>query len=225
MQIFRKLAAFCTAFFFAFSLGVAHAASPEKAAAQTTPTPLKENVTSSKEEILNTILPDGTGTVVHIFTDETGKKFYTIQTPAGNTFYLIIDFTKEAENVYFLDAVREKDLLALAEQTGESVEVTVTPDKNDNVTYEPSSATEQVEAAEKNNGNMFSMIMVIIVVLAGIGAGIYFKIFRKRKESAITNLAEYEPEENYEENIKQEANDEEYISESEDNQSWDDNDI
>lgn len=69
------------------------------------------------------------------------------------------------------------------------------------------------------------MIMVIIVVLAGIGAGIYFKIFRKRKESAITNLAEYEPEENYEENIKQEANDEEYISESEDNQSWDDNDI
>lgn len=58
--------------------------------------------------------PGGTGTVVE-HTDEEGKEFYTIMTADENVFYLVIDRQRETENVYFLNAVTEADLLPLAE--------------------------------------------------------------------------------------------------------------
>ena len=58
--------------------------------------------------------PGGTGTVVEQ-TDEGGKEFYTIMTADENVFYLVIDRQRETENVYFLNAVTEADLLPLAE--------------------------------------------------------------------------------------------------------------
>jgi len=63
----------------------------------------------------NPFTPAGTGTVIDNATDADGKEFYTIMTPSENVFYLIIDRQRETENVYFLNAVTEKDLLALAE--------------------------------------------------------------------------------------------------------------
>lgn len=57
--------------------------------------------------------PGGTGTVVEQ-TDEDGKEFYTIMTADENVFYLVIDRQRETENVYFLNAVTEADLLPLA---------------------------------------------------------------------------------------------------------------
>jgi hypothetical protein len=70
----------------------------------------------SGTEYTTIFTPDGTGTIVDSATDKDGKQFYTITTPAGNTFYLIIDLERDSDNVYFLDAVMEKDLMALAEQ-------------------------------------------------------------------------------------------------------------
>ena len=58
--------------------------------------------------------PGGTGTVVEQ-TDEEGKEFYTIMTADENVFYLVIDSQRETENVYFLNAVTEADLLPLVE--------------------------------------------------------------------------------------------------------------
>lgn len=58
--------------------------------------------------------PGGTGIVVEQ-TDEEGKEFYTIMTADENVFYLVIDRHRETENVYFLNAVTEADLLPLAE--------------------------------------------------------------------------------------------------------------
>lgn len=49
--------------------------------------------------------------------DEQGKEFYTIMTPDENVFYLIIDKQRDSENVYFLNAVTESDLMALAQKT------------------------------------------------------------------------------------------------------------
>ena len=66
------------------------------------------------------LTPDGQATVVDNATGEDGKEFYTIVTPAENVFYLIIDKQRETENVYFLNAVTESDLLALAEKDGET---------------------------------------------------------------------------------------------------------
>ena len=68
----------------------------------------------------NPFTPAGTGTVIDNATDADGKEFYTIMTPNENVFYLIIDRQRETENVYFLNAVTEQDLMALAEVSGDS---------------------------------------------------------------------------------------------------------
>ena len=61
------------------------------------------------------LTPDGQGTVMDNVSDADGKEFFTITTPAENVFYLVIDRERDGENVYFLNAVTEADLLALAE--------------------------------------------------------------------------------------------------------------
>lgn len=58
--------------------------------------------------------PGGQATVVDEATGEDGKLFYTFSTPEGNVFYLVIDSQRDSDNVYFLNAVTEQDLLALA---------------------------------------------------------------------------------------------------------------
>lgn len=65
--------------------------------------------------------PEGQASVVDHATDGDGKEFYTFSTPEGNVFYLVIDSQRESDNVYFLNAVTEADLMALAENgSGES---------------------------------------------------------------------------------------------------------
>ena len=77
----------------------------------------------------NPFTPDGTGTVVDKATDKDGKEFYTNTTPDENIFFLVIDNQKSSENVYFLNAVTETDLLPLAEKDseGEAVKPQTTP--------------------------------------------------------------------------------------------------
>ena len=53
----------------------------------------------------------------------TNKQFITIQTKAGNTFYIVIDYDapideeEEQYQTYFLNMVDEDDLLALMDET------------------------------------------------------------------------------------------------------------
>ena len=75
--------------------------------------------TEAQPETQNPFSTDGTGTVVDNATDEDGKEFYTITTPDENIFYLVIDKQKTTDNVYFLNAVTEADLLPLAEKSEE----------------------------------------------------------------------------------------------------------
>lgn len=67
--------------------------------------------------------PEGQASVVDHATDGDGKEFYTFSTPEGNVFYLVIDRQRDSDNVYFLNAVTEADLMALAE--GGSVESSI----------------------------------------------------------------------------------------------------
>ena len=79
--------------------------------------PAEEAPTETAEETTaRPFTPEGTGTVVDNATDGDGKEFFTITTPSENVFYLIIDRQRDGQNVYFLNAVTEKDLLALAEK-------------------------------------------------------------------------------------------------------------
>ena len=132
--------------------------------------------------------PEGTGTVVDIATDEDGKLFYTIVTPAGNVFYLVIDLARtDGNNVYFLNAVTEADLAALAETDGSTTgnesaiptpepEPTPTPDPEPEPTPEPE--------PEEKGGGMGTIFLVLLAVAAIGGAGWYFKIYKPKQEAA-----------------------------------------
>jgi hypothetical protein len=71
--------------------------------------------------------PDGQASVVDRLYEYDGKEFYTFKTPAGNVFYLIIDHSRDKDNVYFLSAVNEAALIALAEKAGVTVSESVIP--------------------------------------------------------------------------------------------------
>jgi len=132
----------------------------------------------------NPFTPAGTGTVIDNATDADGKEFYTIMTPNENVFYLIIDRQRETENVYFLNAVTEQDLMALAEVSGDSgtsaiPDTTPVPEPTPEPTPEPAP-----EPEPEKGGNMGMMVVVVLVVLAGGGAAYYFKIYKPKQEQA-----------------------------------------
>lgn len=164
----------------AFS-SAAYAASEEAASAPTatsTPSP-------------NPFTPDGTGTVLDNATDEDGKEFFSIITPNEHVFYLIIDRQRNTENVYFLDAVTEKDLLALVETTedAESIISSPTPEP----TPEPTPQPEQKSVPEsQNNTGGIVAIVLTVAVIAG-GAFLFFQL-RKPKQSVKgkSDLNEYD---------------------------------
>lgn len=150
----------------------------------------------------NPFTPEGTGTVLDNATDEDGKEFFTIMTPSENVFYLVIDRQRETENVYFLNAVTEQDLMALAEvsegtgETGASAIPEPTPEPEPAPEPEPEPTP---EPEPEKGGNMCMVVVVVLVVLAGGGAAYYFKIYRPKQEQADTHedydeYGEYEAE-------------------------------
>jgi len=189
MRKFRKLAALCAAFVLMLSFStVAYAGGGEEI-------PEEPAVTESAVEEANPFTPAGTGTVIDNATDGDGKEFYTIMTPNENVFYLIIDRQREAENVYFLNAVTERDLLALAEQSGDEVEnVSAIPDAPTTSDPEPEPTPEPEPEPEKSGGS--GIIIVVLIVLIAGGAGYYFKIYRPKHQQADTG-DEYEAGEDY----------------------------
>ena len=184
----KRMAALCAAFFMAVSL-CSTAVHAEEAPAGSASSVPESSAPAGAD------LPSGTGTVKEVYTDEDGRKFYTVQTPAGNTFYLIIDFTQQTENVYFLDAVAEKDLLALIEQAGGTVtdgtESTPDEEAGDAPVSEQPGEEAAGQAEEENSSGLFSMILVAAVVVIGGGAALYFKVIRKKRGNPSTH-EEYE---------------------------------
>ena len=131
--------------------------------------------------------PPGTGTVVDNVTNEDGKEFFTITSAAGNIFFLIIDRQRNTENVYFLNAVTERDLLALAEEAGEdwagiSVPPPIIPDTPEPV---PELVTEPVPVPAPEQGGGMGMVIILIVLILGGGAGgYYFKVYLPKQQGA-----------------------------------------
>ena len=185
MKKIRMTAALCAVFLMAFSFStVAYASGGEE-----TPEVAEAPATSETTSDSNPFTPAGTGTVVNTATDEDGKQFYTITTPDENVFYLVIDLQREQDNVYFLNAVTEKDLLALAEKSEDTEEnetaVVSTPEPESDSETDISSETSletSTEPEQKSNTTM--LLLVLAVVLIGGGAGYYFKIYRPKQEQA-----------------------------------------
>jgi hypothetical protein len=125
--------------------------------------------------------PEGTGTVLDNATDKDGKEFYTIATPAGNIFYLVIDKERADGGVYFLNAVTEADLAALAEMAEEPGGTA--PFGGIDEQAEPAPAPEPLPEPEPEDGGTSagSIIFVLLAAAALGGAAYYVKIMRPRK--------------------------------------------
>lgn len=179
MKKFRKLAALCAVLALMFCFTTVAYASGGEETPEVTEVPVPEATSEA-----NPFTPAGTGTVVNTATDEDGKQFYTITTPDENVFYLVIDLQRETDNVYFLNAVTEKDLLALAEKSGDTKEnetVVSTPEPENTP---DSTATPETDTKPQSQSNMGMLLLVLAVVVIGGGAGYYFKIYRPKHEQA-----------------------------------------
>ena len=90
--------------------------------------PVEETTEPEETATPNPFTPNGTGTVLDNATSEDEKEFYTIVTEDENVFYLVIDKQRDADNVYFLNAVTESDLMSLAEPDTEETTEPVEPE-------------------------------------------------------------------------------------------------
>ena len=158
--------------------------------------------------------PDGNMTLIDDFlqieapatedSEQIEKQFITVQSKAGNTFYIVIDRNGETENVYFLNLVDEADLMALieGEETEPIIPTCVCTDKcavgaiNTNcevcattmsecagkepvVEPEPTEPVDEEPKEEKG----FNIVPIIILLIAGGGGfAVYWFKFRKPKE-------------------------------------------
>lgn len=180
-KLFRRAAVLAAALLSLTCMSVTAYAQSDEPAEETAPEIVEE--TTAKP-----FTPDGTGTVVDNATDEDGKEFFTITTPSENVFYLVIDRQRTEQNVYFLNAVTEKDLLALAEADLE-------PEATETVTETeptPEPVTEPEPEPEKEAGfPVGNLLMIAAVLLIGGGAGYYFKVYRPKHETPDLDEDEY----------------------------------
>lgn len=170
--------------------------------------------------------PDGNMTLIDDFlqieapatedSEQIEKQFITVQSKAGNTFYIVIDRNGETENVYFLNLVDEADLMALieGEETEPIIPTCVCTDKcavgaiNTNcevcattmsecagkepvVEPEPTEPVDEEPKEEKG----FNIVPIIILLIAGGGGfAVYWFKFRKPKEktAGTSDLDDYD---------------------------------
>lgn len=171
--------------------------------------------TEQREEI--PLTPNGQATVLDYASEEDGKEFFTITTANNNVFYLIVDRQREEENVYFLNAVTETDLLSLA-QADEQPELILEPEE------EPTcSCTQKCEAGDVNTlcpvckenrkacvgevpeepepeakeSNAGLILFVVLTLAVGGAVGWYFKIYRPKHEFVEDDDGEEEESEEF----------------------------
>ena len=179
----------CTAAFsvnaLAYSTGTTSPTLSSSSAAQssTASSAASSGTSTSSETSLKPLTPDGTGTVIDNVTNEDGKEFFTITTPSKHVFYLIIDRQKNAENVYFLDAVTDKDLLALAKSdnedvSGSSSSKTVSAPETSSAPTASTPTVSSVSRPEKQN-NSAGIAAVAVLAAVLVGAAVWFFKFRK----------------------------------------------
>ena len=178
----------CTAAFsvnaLAYSTGTTSPTLSSSSTAQSNTATSSASSAASSGTSLKPLTPDGTGTVINNVTNEDGKEFFTITTPSKHVFYLIIDRQKNAENVYFLDAVTDKDLLALAKSDNEDVS-----DSSSSKTASapetssaPTASTPTVSSASRHEHQNNSAGIAAVAILAAVLVGAVVWFIRSENE-------------------------------------------
>ena len=150
------------------------------------------------------------------------RQFLSFQTSTGKEFHLIIDYTKNEQQVRMLTEVSESDLLNLInkarkesgelkenEESKEEMEARLKAELEEEIKKEQADkllAEQQAKANEKGNSSLF---IILIAALAVGGYGYYKKVYLKNKNSV--SLDEYDEDE--EEDEYQDEYDESYDDE------------
>lgn len=123
----------------------------------------------------------GNGQLLDDITDDETKQFLTVQTKNGNTFFMVIDRSRNSENVYMLSLIDENDL---AEFLGED-ETELEEEKPAVAVEEPRLEPVQEEPRtepEKGGMGMGAVLTMILLGAGSIGAYYYFKIWKPKRE-------------------------------------------
>ena len=143
------------------------------------------------------ITPKGNATLVDDFYGD--KQLITVTTKAGNYFYILIDRANEDKetSVHFLNQVDDADLLALLDEEPQTAEVCTCTVKCEagnvnencplcekslrNCTAPEAVKTDTETPEEKPKSSMGSLMILLVLTLAGGGAALYYFKFRKPK--------------------------------------------
>ena len=155
--------------------------------------------------------------------DESGKyfadarQFITFKTKSGKTFHLIINYDEEGQNVMLLTEVSEDDLLNMVEakeKTKEEVKkIEEIPPPTEATKEEP--VKEEPKKKEESKG-LGMYIFLGLLVMAVVGAGYYFKIYKKNQEESEDEEDYNEIEDDYESEDNIEVSEEEEQEEVDD---------
>ena len=137
-----------------------------------------------------------------LYSASTNKQFITVQTRAGETYYMIIDYDKpiDAENdiyeTYFLNLVDDRDLMSVVSE--DEIQPTPTP-QIVYVTPEPTQIPQQTVPIVVEDDGMEEMLPTILLIggVAAIGGAIFW-MMKKKKEDAARNVPDFDDEYEFE---------------------------
>ena len=130
------------------------------------------------------------------------RQFLTFQTKSGKTMHLIVDHSENQENVQLLTEVGEQDLLNMIE--GESE---IKPKEEEVVKKEEPVKEEPKKEEKEEKKSGIGLYLFMGLVIAGVvGAGYYFKVYKKEEEDHFDDDEYYDE---LEDDYEYEGNDEE----------------
>ena len=163
---------------------------------------------SAKAELIENVNNANQGYPIHhgeSTGDESGKyfadarQFITFKTKSGKTFHLIINYDEKGQNVMLLTEVSEDDLLNMVEAKEKPKEEV----KKIEEVPPPTEATKEApikdEPKKKEESKGTGLYIFLgLLVMAVVGAGYYFKIYKKKQEESEDDEDYNELEDDYE---------------------------
>lgn len=134
--------------------------------------PATEAVVDSYSPVPFTV--EGNLTLDDNVTSADNKEFYTVHSKNGNEFFIIVDKANDSNNVYFLNAVDEQDLLSLVDEY-QDIYITTTTEEATTIiattelTTEITSTIEEIDNIDnKNKEGSILPVAIIVVIIVGI---------------------------------------------------------